>query len=508
MQYVDLIFAPDLDTSWTKNPGALTNLQGFVPTQQGYLASIGYANLFGASTLTGGDIYRAQLFRQVNNSVRLLCFRPGNIDEYSNAAALTNRGTGYTGTYWDATAWGNQIIACNATDAVQSSSGAGFAALGGGSGKARYIAANMDQAVLYDVDDGAGYAFPDAVAWSQFRNPSVYTPAPSTQAGRTRLLSVPGPARGIIAYQAGFVAFKDNGFFVGKYVGPQKVMSWVPVSKRIGCIAPFSIVECDGKLYWLHTSGFWCWDGQNLQNVGKPVIQSFLGENNFIDPGDGRVTLGGGPTFDVSLTQAVADDVEGVICWSGYASKGAAPASTRQFQYFYNVRTGRWGRWFKITANAAANANALVRGSTPDMQAFKGDTAGRFWQVWNSAATVMQSLRYPYAGVSDPSSGDPSFNTGTYGDQLQSSRQDLLVLRHISGTDALAVGNVTGLIGGDATEDGNNNLGTKAMSWDPMQSALKGGLDAPFKGISVSYAAGKKIILGGCGIPQKAKGAR
>jgi hypothetical protein len=500
MQYTPLVWTPDFDTAWSVNPGALTGINCFAPLQNGALASIGYANLFGAATLNG-TISCVRLFRQVDGSVRMIAFSSNGIDEYDNAGTRTNRSAVLC---TDATAWGNQIIAVGAGVATQSSTAGAFAALAGAP-KARYIAANMDLVCMYDVDDGAGYANPDAVWWCALRNPTSWAPSAATQAGRTRLLSSPGRGRGIVAYRDGFVAFKENGFFVGKYVGPPKLMSWVPVSKRVGCIAPDAIVECDGKLYWPHWSGFWEWDGTNLTNIGLPVIQSWLSESSAVDLGDGRVPGPGAFTlFDVTASQGAADDVEGVVMFSAYSSK-AGPNASRSLNYLYNVRTKRWARWLKQTSSAIATpiTAPLMRGTTSDMQAFKADKTGRFWQVWNDTNPTLQSIRYP----AQPTDA-PLITTGLWGDQDASSRVSTLGLRHIRGTDALTAADVTGTVSGYQAEDRLVTLGSASMTYGPEKSALAGGLDAPFKEAQIIYAAGKKVILGGISPMQAKTGAR
>src|SRR3990172_642707 len=94
-QIVPCYFAPDIDNAWAVAPGALASVNLLAPLQNGAYGSIGTANYFGASTLTGSDILSGKMFRQINGGVRLLMFRPGNIDEYDSSAVLTNQGTGY-----------------------------------------------------------------------------------------------------------------------------------------------------------------------------------------------------------------------------------------------------------------------------------------------------------------------------------------------------------------------------------------------------------------------------
>jgi hypothetical protein len=293
-QITPVYFAPDIDTAWSSHPGALSAINALAPLQSGIYGSVGTAAYL--SALTGTDHLTAYLFRQVAGTVRLLTFRKQNIDEYDSSASRTNRGTSYSAstTDWSAAAWGNQIIACNYLNNTQSSTGGAFADLGGSSPKARYVAANLNFVMLADVDDSGSNVYSDMVWWCALQNPASWTPSIATEAGNVRLLDAPGPIRQLIAYRDTFVAFKDNAIFVGEYVGPSFVFSWRLVSNRVGCIAPKSVVELDGKLYFLHSSGFWEFDGQTLRNVGLPVFQSFLTANNYMAGGIGGATAPGG----------------------------------------------------------------------------------------------------------------------------------------------------------------------------------------------------------------------
>ena len=118
-------YAPDIDTSWNVNPGTLVGMDGFAPMPSRAYGSVGINDWM--TNITGTDVLEARMFRQIDNSVRLLLFRVSDIDEYSTGGSRTNRGTAYSAatTAWDATAWGNQIIAVNYLNAPQSSTGAG-----------------------------------------------------------------------------------------------------------------------------------------------------------------------------------------------------------------------------------------------------------------------------------------------------------------------------------------------------------------------------------------------
>lgn len=506
-QYVPIYFAPDIDNAWSVAPGALAAMRQLCPLQSGIYGTMGTSSLF---TLTGSDYSLAKTFRQVNGTVRFLGFRTGNIDEYDSSGTRTNRLTGVTSTAgWDAAAWGNQIIAVDPNVATQSSTGAGFTALGGGSPKARMIASNINFVMMGDVDDGASFVYRDAVWWSGLRNPNTWTPSASTLAGRIRLLDAPGPLTGLVPFRDSFVAFKDNAVFLGT-PGGQYTFTWRLISSKVGCSARHSIAECDGRLYWFHTSGFWEFDGQNLQNIGLPVFQSFLTEGSYISGGLGSGTV---PAPGASVTawsigdvQASADEIEGVICFS-FGYELLLNSNQLAYYYLYNVRSKKWGRFFhSMNATGGWARSPLVKTSVADMQAFKSDPYGRLWAIWPGATNAtLRSIRYPYA-TSD--SDVAQFSTGIYGDAKDATREGNWFLRHALGTDALTSSDITGTVGRYQNEDRITSQGSVSVTFNPEFNSLQGAAAGKSKYLTATYATAKKVLLGGLALDSSGSGKR
>src|SRR5688572_28897938 len=104
----DVTYAPDIDTSWAKNPGTLTSMSGFAPVQSGVYASMTRTEVFG--TLDQDDLYYA-IFPQVDGTARFIGFGH-EIRDYASDGTATTQASGFStsATSWNATAWGNQII--------------------------------------------------------------------------------------------------------------------------------------------------------------------------------------------------------------------------------------------------------------------------------------------------------------------------------------------------------------------------------------------------------------
>lgn len=511
--YVDVRYAPDVDISWSVNPGTLTSLNAFTPLQSGHYGTTAAGVVF--ASMTGANHVYAKTFRQIDGSVRFLAFRTQDIDEYDTNGTRTNRGTSYSAStpMWSATAWGNQIIATNYYDAPQSSTGAGFSALSGSPPKARMVASNVDFVMFADVDDGGSNVYSDMVWWCGIRNPVTWTPAQATQAGNIRLLQAPGPIRALVTYGKTFVVFKDNAIIVGQYLGPQYTFGWQMFSSSIGCVGQNAVIELDGKLYFLHTSGFYEFDGQNIRNIGVEVFQRFMAEAATINANDYQSANGDSSqaAYGLSKTQCAVDDIEGVVWFSSGTYRSATDQAEYLYHYGYNVRSGKWGRYAAAFGNITTGTglqSPLVRGPWSEVNRIFALQQGGFVGIVNDSSVATQARRFLYPAVT-LSAASATVTTGVFGDQGQAGLNRRTYLRHRKGSDSLtSTSDVTGTVSGFKDEALNVTNGTAASTLNTEFIALDHTLDARFKTQSIAYATGKKIILAGLGFDEKATGKR
>jgi hypothetical protein len=508
VDYVEPNFAPDIDTAWSVNPGTLTSIDLFAPLQnRGYGSMAVTSGAWDAdfATMTGANHLVAYMFRQVNGTVRFLTFRQGDIDEYDSAGTRTNRATGLTtASNWTAAAWGNQIIAVSKANATQSSTGAGFSALGGSSPKAALVASNVNFVMMADVDDGGSNVYADMVWWSAIRNPSSWAASLATQAGNVRLLDAPGPITALVSYRNQFVAFKDNAIFVGQYVGPPYVFSWAMVSSRVGCVGAHAVTELDGKLYFLGSSGFWEYDGQNIRNVGLPVFQSFMTQAGYYAGfGGDYLRQATGTSFGLSSIHAVAEDAEGVVWFMATSHNSTTQDS---YCYGYNARTGKWGRAQIQTASSSATIPAcFVRCTTADLVSFSGSTSIRVLKLTpGTTTTAMASFTYP-----DALTTSTSITTGKWFDQQTPARDTRLYLRHrATGYNLDAAADVTGQLYSYTYESQTLQDASKTLNFNPEFQSLDGALSGRYKAAQIAHQGGNAILLSGIGLDTKRDGGR
>lgn len=480
-----LTYAPYLDTNWAANPGACTAMEFLVPMQNGHLQGVDKDNT--GFALTGSDHLHAEIFTQTSGSGRFLTFRVQNIDEYSTGGVRTNRGTGYNASTsdWSVTAVGNQIIACNYLDAIQSSTGAGFSAIGGGAPKARRIASNVNFVMLADVDDGGSNVFADMVWWSGIRNPNTYTPSQATQAGRVRLLDAPGPIKDVVSYGDKFVAFKENSIFVGQYIGPPYVFSWRLITNTIGLSYPKAVTECDGRLYFAHVSGVYSFDGQQIRNIGQGVWA---------------------PAESYSTADPIkmrADDLQGNVFIGVHAAVVSGGTTYWLYVYAYNVRTGIWTRIGNIcVGDTGAPQQPIVYGTTSEYRSFIST-----WAVFTGFAWIDNAASAKVAfltGGSVLNDSAATFTTGKIG-----LNDEVGVVTRVY---PRFVGTLTNLVSTAYVfgykDESASSTGSATLSWNTNIGSLDGMLAAKYKSVALTSGTGVIIDMAGIGMDGFSAGKR
>ena len=482
-QIADAVYCPDLDTR--KIPGSIVDMSRWAPMQNGFYASSAIVDRWTVTSVAT----LAKTFPQINTTVRFLVFSDNNIDEYSSTGTKTNRGTGYTTNLtWSAAQWGDQIIATNYVDAPQSSTGTTFTALSGSPPKARLVAANVNFVMLAGTNDGST-AYADEVFWSGLRNPAAWTPSLATQCGRVRLLDAPGPIRQLVAFRDKFYAFKENSIFVGEYIGPPFIFQWRLVSSRIGAVGFWNqgVVECNDRLYFAHTSGFYEFDGSQLVNVGVPVWRTILDTVGYAGTPKSGYTGVSPNEFRVA-----ADDVEGIVWLMGYIFDGTYWSP---YAWGYNVHTKKWGAhgWNNYSADWVP---FWVQTTHTDMRTFFGsaaNTGGRIWRVNNAVTTSkLQEIRYP-----EPWNVAGSFTTGLVGSGDESSTVTGFQYRIVEGSSAAPFSDCT--FYGYASETMLTNEQTATATVNTDLERFDGVHDSRYHNAVVTGTVDKTCVLAGFG---------
>jgi hypothetical protein len=427
-QIVPLTYAPDADTAWFSNQGALAAISNFAPLARGSYGTVGSWSDF---TVTGTDYLYARIFRKVDGTVRFLVFRAGDIDEYITVGTRTNRKTGATtSTGWCAAAFGDAIIATNNIDKPYVSTGAGFTDLAGTPPQAKLIAANQNFVMLADYINGSD-DFSDGWWCSALGNPtgaSSWTPSLATQCANGRLLDVPGPIKALVSYKDTFLAFKDNAIIILEYVysGASTVV-WAArtVHNAVGTHGPHSVAVLNGIVYFVHSSGFYAFDGTNVVSIGDGVEATFLELLGEIDRNNGP-TQAMADAATLADVQAIVDDVENIV-WFFFSTltDPDEPGDNvcKTYGFGYNAVSRKWGR---IESPAYAFRPVPVVATHSEIKAFAA-TYNRLSRVLflKTPTTVTKLYAYAYPNATTTTSethGAGTLQTGVIGEHGKTIR--------------------------------------------------------------------------------------
>jgi hypothetical protein len=515
-QILPIAYLPDADSAWASNPGALASIGNMAPLARGSYGTIGSV---AAYEITGTNYLYAKMFRQLAGGVRFMVFRAGDIDEYGTTGAKTNRKTGASAstTNWSAAAFGDAIIATNYIDPVQSSVSGAFTDLTGTGSppKARLVAANQNFVMVADYVNGGTYQ--DGWWCSGIGNHTSWTANPLvTQATNGRLLDVPGPIRALVAYKDAFVAFKDNAIILMEYIGPPLVWSARTISNSVGCHGMHAVCELRGILYFLHSSGVYSFDGNNVVSIGDPVENTLLLLLNQIDRNNGP-TQTVAADADIANVQAVADDVENVV-WFFFSSREANAAYPesgteyicKMYGFGYNVQSQKWSR---MTSPNYAFRPIPVHATHSEIKAsgFSLYARARLLTIKTPAATSkLYGYCYPYqTTTSDETHGAGTLQTGVlgeYGKAIRSVRAywhtaydaecvntsqvaAIACYGYMNSAQTIAAGNATGVV-------------NSGLDCGDVQMA------APFLDVRLTTPATVPCEFHGIGIELKQQGAR
>lgn len=341
---------PDLN-----NPGAIT-MTNVVPRTDD-----SYGPAHDIASVTGALVARCQGAAYVRDN-------DGNVDGFAGDAealytlsAVTwvdaSKAGGYTTSIderWAFTVFGEDVLATNFTDPIQTYSVTAFNDLSHDAPNARYMARIKDFIMVANTTDGVSGNTPQRVWWPAIDD-STYWPIPGTlsaaavQSDYQDLLGEGGWNQGIVGGLSGADAaiFQERNIWRGMYIGPPLIFSFDVVESARGTPAPGSIVSLGPVVYYLADDGFYAFDG--LRSV--PI-------------GDGKVDR----TFwaDVDQTYlyritAAADPLNKIIFWAypGPQNDGGTPNRIMVYHYGRN-------RWTRLEATVEQMLQALTTGYTLD----------------------------------------------------------------------------------------------------------------------------------------------
>lgn len=378
-KYCATYFAPDIDPSWSVNPGVLIDASDAVPTVRNTLQSYEATT---AQALTGLGTFSETTYNCPIWGVAVKGVGPTGVADIVVGTAtrlLTNTGSAWadvspggtdisvTVSDWDFTTFGNDLIATGVGNSVlkatiQASGCSTFAALTGGPPKARCCTTQKNFVLLADTNDGSGQ-LRDQIWWSALGNDTSWTASAATQAGNYRLLDTPGGINSLVNLRDAVIAYKDDSIYVGDYQGSPLLWTWRLVSDRVGCSAQHGVAVVNGLHFFVHRTGVYRFDGASVQPIGGQLAKFLYG----------KVTK---QSLYASF-QAGHDEFEKCIFWI-FGDSIDGGTGVRDQALVYNYVTGQFGFVTNTTIggnnSSTPPTRCLIRATQSDLTTFSSLT--------------------------------------------------------------------------------------------------------------------------------------
>ncbi len=320
-------FAPDADST---TPGILTDCSNLVPTLRG---------MSGAPTPLDANLPAlpsecrgAAVMARLDKLSRVFVGTQTALYELSSTSLVNqSRPSGYAGNIenrWRFAQFGNASLACNETEQLQVSTGAGtaFADIPQ-SPRARIIVTASGFVLAFCINAAyAGGDRPDGWACSHLYDHMTWAPAESNQAAFGYLLDTPGEIRAAQRLGRDVVVYKERSLYLGRYVGKPVVWQWDLVSSNVGAISAEAIIDTGTAHVFIGRDDFWVFDGARPMPIKSAPKEWFFGYSD--------------PTYRYRIRSHF--DQAKNLCWWFFPTAGSGGALTEAV--VYNLSTDRWGR--------------------------------------------------------------------------------------------------------------------------------------------------------------------
>lgn len=185
--------------------------------------------------------------------------------------------------------------------------------------KVKYMTAYANRlliANMYDPDTSS--VNPWLLRWSKEGDPTDFT---DTTAGFVEFSDSEEPIMGLAVAGPQLIVFKRTSYHAGFRTGESTNPLIFPNYMRgIGCVAPHSIVQANGTVYWLGDNDFYFISGTNAMSIGGPIRKKFF------ELTDDR---------QIERTYALANHKFNEIIWVAETSQG-------QYAFVYNWKENIW----------------------------------------------------------------------------------------------------------------------------------------------------------------------
>lgn len=320
-------FAPDADST---APGVLTDCSNLVPTLRGMAGAP--TPLDAGLPALASECRGAAVLARLDKLSRVFVGTQTALYEVSSTALVNqSRAGGYAGSIenrWRFAQFGNASLACNETELLQVSTGAGtpFADIPQ-SPKARIIETASGFVLAFGVNAAyLGGDRPDGWACSHIYDHMTWAPADSNQAAFGYLLDTPGDIRAARRLGRDVAVYKASSIYLGRYVGKPVVWQWDLVASNVGAISAEAVIDIGTAHVFIGPDDFWLFDGARPTPIKSAPKEWFFSRSD--------------PTYRYRIRSHF--DQAKNMCWWFYPTAGSGGALTEAL--VYQVSTDRWGR--------------------------------------------------------------------------------------------------------------------------------------------------------------------
>lgn len=176
---------------------------------------------------------------------------------------------------WEFSLFGNDVIATNFTDVMQTMTlgTAPFADLGGTPPQARHVGVIGSFLVVGNTFDAIDGYRPQRIRWAGIGTTTSWAVSATTQADFQDLNNDGGYVQKVISGEFGLI-FQERTITRMSYIGSPLIFQFDIVERERGALAPNSVIAVGGNVFFLAQDGFYMFNGQQSIPIGSKKINT------------------------------------------------------------------------------------------------------------------------------------------------------------------------------------------------------------------------------------------
>ena len=243
-------------------PGCIVACEQFIPYESGMQGAPG--PIASAAAALASSARGAVVVSLLDGTRRIFAGTQTKLYELASTTWTdVSRAGSYTGSTesrWSFTQFGDATIAANGEEIQRSLTSGAFSDIAGAP-EARMVLSCKGFVLAFDTTDGTYGISHDRWWCSALYDETDWAPDISTQSTTGRLVDVEGAFSASALLGDTPVAFKQEGMWVGNYVGAPIVWDWTLIPGEVGCVGQEAVCDVGGALFFVGQSNIWLFDG-------------------------------------------------------------------------------------------------------------------------------------------------------------------------------------------------------------------------------------------------------